>query len=186
MNKVLLKIYVLIMLECRLSVEDASILFGVEPEQLRKEIMDFLKLGSLQHSVEYLLYEVSYYRGENKKGLFKAKVYTNKLYKILKVKNKEEKAALLNQLIKVLQGPDIRSLIDKTGLYTEDEKYSILKYQAKYGYSVREMAKRFGFDQHAIKRWTDNLTDPELKIRLGILKEYNLDLFANIKSTKKR
>lgn len=162
MNNTLQLIYTLIMLECRLSLEDASKLFKIDAEELRKEMMRKSTLSyKLKKALEYLIYESYTYPKPNTKGIWKAQNFLRRLYKILAIEDKDEKKELLRKFIIMLYGPDITFTINRNTPYTEKEKIILLKYRVKYGCYNAEMKK---IAAHAtLSNWEEALEDGELK-----------------------
>lgn len=177
-------IYALIMLECRLSLEDASKIFNIDIEILRKEITDEKKIKNHLPAVTYLLHETSCYKDNNKKGIFKASVYLSRLRKILSLESKEERITLLNQFIIALSGPNIGFAKNKQGRYSEDEKKIVLKHCIKYGCASRDILECSGITYNALKRWKDDLPEGELKARLHILNDYQLSIFEHYRKSR--
>lgn len=177
MNKNMVLLYTLIMLECRLSLEDASRIFGVERRELWENLTINVIGQDYYHSIKHLLYEVSCYKGNNEKGVFKAQLYIRRLRKILKIQDKAERKEKLQNLYQDLMGPDIRFAFDKITIYSPKERELILKYCLKYGRTGVQMEKDFHITHEAIKKWEEELPNGELKERLKILREYRQDLY---------
>lgn len=175
MNKNLVKIYTLIMLECRLSLEDASRIFQVDINKLKENLTINILGGELYEAIKYLSHEVNCYPLDNSRGLFKASIYIRRLRKILKISNEIERKTELEEFIKDLQGPDIRFALEKplTGAkYEKEEKELILKYHLKYMLTGLEMMQIFHIHKESLIRWEQELPESELKTRLSILREY--------------
>lgn len=187
MNKNTALCYALIMLECRLSLEDASKIFGVDMTEL-KESFNAKNIGLPYCSaLDYLSHEIANYSSENKRGIFKANLYIRKYRRILKNSNKEERKKELEELFLDLMGPDISFAIDKCTYYTPEEKERILKYRLKFAKNNSEMKAAFHMNHIALQKWEDELPEGELKERLGIYREYTKSkYFARLRKKGKK
>ena len=114
MNKNLLRIYALIMIECRLSLEDASRLFNIDAGRLNEELSIRNLSLDLFDAIEYLKFEASGYQLDNKRGLFKANIYVRRLKRILGNQDKTQLKAELDDLVRDLKGPDISFAFEKS------------------------------------------------------------------------
>lgn len=170
MNNTLAKIYTLIMLECRLPLEEASKLFKVSKALLEDAIRT--KTG-LYKSFKYLEIECINYPAGLARAKWKAEIYLRRLQKILRVQDKAERVRLLNEFIVALAGPNIMFAIDKCQKYTDEEKNAIMKYRLKYAVSGLELQDSYHVKESTLALWEEKLPDDsELKIRLGILRNY--------------
>lgn len=174
MNKNLIIIYALIMLECRLSLEDASKIFKVDAQKLSENFNQETLSENIYDAMKYLYHEAMCFSEENKKGLFKANLYIRKLRKILKNPNQEDRKKELELFINDLKGPDINFVLEKPQKcrYTDREKELILKYRLKYCITGVDMYAAFHIFHQVIHDWEYNLPECELKTRLGILRDY--------------
>lgn len=173
MNKNIVRIYALIMLECRLSLEDASRIFNVDINRLKEELNIKNLKSELFDAIEYLLYEITCYPLDNKRGIFKANIYIRRLRYILKNPNKKQLKDDLNDLVNDLKGPDISFVLKKeqSCRYSKEEKEKILKYRLKFrktGTALRYMH----IDKSNILNWENELSEGDLKTRLQILRNY--------------
>lgn len=174
MNKNLVIMYAFIMLECRLSFEDASRIFNVDIIKL-KENFNLENLDSeILYALNYLEYETNCYEEVNNRGLFKANIYIRKLRSILRNPDKEELKRKLQDFCDDLKGPNIRFVLEKeiNCSYQSSEKEKILKYRLKYAVSGKEMQKMFHIHKETLVRWEKELPEGELKTRLSILRSY--------------
>lgn len=167
MNKNLINIYSLIMLECRLSLEDASKIFSID----RKVLEEYLLSSNNSHfrALQYLVYYEAPSFRDNPKGKWKATLLVRKLYQILKNSNKDERIVALNDYIKMLQSPDLSFIGQKNKFrYTKEEKEKVLKFRLKYAASSTMLP----IDHSRIEIWEKELEEGEFKTRLGLLREY--------------
>lgn len=186
MNRNLIIIYALIMLECRLSFEDASRIFRVDINTL-KEALSIEKLGEgLYTAIEYLEYEVQCYPLDNKRGLFKARIYMRKLRQLLMVQDKDLRHEKLKEFINDLKGPSVVFILEKDlkCRYTEEEKNAILKYRLKFAKSGMQIKGELKISHEAILKWEEELPDSELKTRLEILRGYLNYIYTSSRSNK--
>lgn len=174
MNKNLVIIYALIMLECRLSLEDASKIFKVDAQKLSENFNQETLSDNIYDAMKYLYHETMCFSEENKRGLFKANLYIRKLRKILKNPNRVERKKELEFFINDLKGPDISFVLEKSQKcrYTDREKELILKYRLKFRVTNTEMYSTFHIYYQIFRKWENNLPECELKTRLSILRNY--------------
>lgn len=167
--------YALIMLECRLSLTDASRIFGIEETKLY-ENLNLKNLEDLYFPIKYLLHETTIYQTDNRRGIFKASIYIRRLRRILKNPNKEERKEELNAFLTDLMGPDIRFVLAKelNARYTSEEKEKILKYRLKYAVSGLDLESGYHLDHEFLTKWEKELPNRELKERLAILRNYKM------------
>jgi len=174
MNKNLLRIYALIMIECRLSLEDASRLFNIDAGRLNEELSVRNLNLDLFDAIEYLKFEASGYPLDNKRGLFKANIYVRRLKRILGNQDKTQPKAELDDLVRDLKGPDISFAFEKSHSckYSKEEREKILKYCLKYCKTGYAIEKYFHVNHERIKAWENELPEGELKTRLQMLREF--------------
>lgn len=184
MNPVIAKFYVLIMLECRLSYEEASRIFNTSVETLKNELFS-KNLECYKPALDYLFYETSCYKGDNRKGIFKASIYIQRLRKSLKNSDKQARINELNALLIDLLGPNIDFAKNRTK-YTDEERQKILKYFLKFGQNSISMRYEFNISHGAITNWTNNLPEGELKTRLEIFRNYRSDRYLSLKRAIKK
>ena len=179
MNKQLLGIYVLIMLECRLSLEEASQIFKIPKEELEQAITNREDIGEIYlRAIKYLIYTESYSTPvlDNQKGIFKAKMLYNRLIKILKIENVLEKKEFLTNFIQELKGPDVIKIRDSSGkFYNNEERRLLLKFKLKYGLSNRLFTTLTGIEARKLSNWEEDLDDQYLKLRLQKLRDHGKD-----------
>lgn len=176
MNQNLLKIYALIMLECRLPLEDASTLFKIDSKLLEKNLTDPNIVSSLiADGIKYLIYYEAFDTYDDlEKRQFKANLYLRKLFKIFKEENKETRKEKLNQFIMDISGPNLNFLSyrNPNKSYSPEEKRKILIFQLKFALSNQILHERFGIHHNTIKMATNELTEENLKRRLISLNEF--------------
>ncbi len=173
MNKKLVYVMGLIMLECRLSLDTASKLFRVDKNTLEVNLKEVFKGNYfLAKSIDYLMYYESFAHLNEDKGKFKAVLLINRFYKIEQIKDANLRRELLNRYMADLEGPNLKDIDFQKGIYTEEERYKILKYRLKYRLSGEDIRKTLGVKHAALASWEANLTDQDLKIRLEILREH--------------
>lgn len=163
------------MLECRLSLKEASTLFKIEEPSLKIALTDPSLPPIITEAIKYLIYyeALDTYDDKNK-NLFKAKLYLGKLDKILREKNKETRKAWLSHFITCLSGPSLAFLSYKRlgEFYTQEEKDMILKFRLKYAISVSSFRYYEHIDPATIKRMQASLPEGNLKKRLNALDDY--------------
>lgn len=178
MNQTLVRIYLLIMLECRLSFSEAASIFKVDPRELENAIRYSSFFINYEYALYFLKHETSCCIGVSERNRFKAIFYLRKLNRITKLESKEEKVAAFNALLTDLSGPDISFVYEKKGCYTKEEKELILKYRVKYAVPINVMASRFSIWKNSIINWTNALPEGPLKTQLKLLNEFGEDNYS--------
>ena len=175
MNKRMLFIYMLIMLEARLSLEDASKLFGIPKEELEERILarkdyPYFYIDALK----YLVYRESLLPSYNRaKSLFMGKLLLKRLHKILHIPDSQMRKEELDKFVKVLSGPDLKHVLyRKIGPYSEEDKKLILSYRLKYAVSNKEMYAIFKIRHDRLEKWENELEESKLKTQLINLRDY--------------
>lgn len=181
MNQTLVRIYLLIMLECRLSFSEAASIFKVDPRELENAIRYSSFFINYEYALHFLKHETSCCIEGSERNRFKAMFYLRKLNRITKLESREEKVAAFNALLKDLSGPDISFVYEKKGRYTEEEKELILKYRVKYAVPINIMASRFSILKNSIINWTNDLPEGPLKTQLKLLNEFGEDNYSRIR-----
>lgn len=186
MNKNLVIIYALIMLECRLSYEDASRIFKIDMETLKEILENVKRIRELYYPLNYLAYETERFT-ENKRGIWKAFLLVRRLINILKIQDKEERKQLLNAFIKDLNGPNVTFAITKKGNYSPEEKKQILKYRLKYAKTNYDLKNELNISHIAIKNWEARLPEgDELKMRLQVFRSYTISAYNEMHPNHKK
>ncbi len=184
MKQPLIRIYALIMLECRLSLKDASTLFKIEEPSLEIALTDPSLPKIIINAIKYLIYyeALDTYDDKNK-NLFKAKLYLRKLDKILREKDKETRKAWLSSFITNLSGPSLNFLSYKQlgEIYTQEEKDMILKFRLKYAVSDSSFRQYQHIDPATIQKMQSSLPENNFKKRLNALDDY----FYSLRSKKR-
>ncbi len=187
MNRNLVIIYAYIMLECRLSLEEASRIFHIDKDTLKNNFNLTIFPKEILEALEYLEFEATNYDLDNKRGLFKANLYVRRLRKILAKPKGEERGQELEALVNDLKGPDIRFVLEKNTigvLYTKEEKEQILKYRLKFKLPGKRMEELFHISNESIIRWERKLPECELKTRLEILRRFLNNSYKGPRSRK--
>lgn len=173
MKRALTEIFVLIMLECRLSFYEACEMFRMAPLELQSDIENFLPPHHYKIALDFLRFETLSRTEENKRGKFKANFYLRRLNKILKITSKEARVSELNSFITDLSGPDISFVLQKSNRrYTEEEKMLIQKYRIKYAITTRQTHDIFGIDDTTLADWARSMEDGQLKSQIETLNDF--------------
>ena len=176
-NKIIL---IYIILESRLSFEDACELFKISKEEL-ETIMNCCVNQTLHRALKYLFYcesKISSFSNPEK-AKFKATLLYKKYLNILKIKNEEERKVKVNLFMKDLSGNRIESLKDKNKRYfTIEEKEFIFKHQIKFALTFRELEYFYNIHSQILLKWKNDLQDEQLKNRLKCLDEYKMSYFG--------
>jgi len=176
-NKIIL---VYIILESRLSFDDACKLFKISKEEL-ETIMNCCLNQTLHRALKYLFYcetKISCFSNPEK-AKFKATLLYKKYLNILKIENEDERKEKLNLFIRDISGSKMESLKDKNKRYfTIEEKELVFKHQIKFALTFRDLQYFYNIHSQILLKWKSELQDEQLKNRLKCLDEYNMSYFG--------
>ena len=188
-----IKIMILIILECRLSLKMSAKLFNMTEE----EILELFKNDNFafrnEEALKYLFYYETALPNESRdrKALFKGVCYKNKIKRILSNPNLEEKKREYQELIDYLTDAEIIEFMSinprvRAKLWTKERKKAFIKFKLKNAISTRDLEKYYSIDHHDFAtRWAMELEDEELKERLNLLNQYLYDKSAVGRRRKK-
>lgn len=153
-----LYIYVLIILECRLSMSESKRLFG---DNVLNKIIEFTNTGNmrLRVALQFCFMTANEYSNETiKKNIFKASLLISRMQKIIRESDKEKKKSNLVSLISGLEGHEAfeKLFLKPTINWSEEEKKYFLKYKIKYAFSDRDLANNYAISRVTINTYVKN------------------------------
>lgn len=177
-------IYALIVLECRLSREQACALFSKSNEELEGLFYNlFFSHPMIYEALKYVFnYEtVLPNAAREKRAKTLAWMYLRRLITILKEKDLKKKSKDLNSFVKNLEGPDISfAFKKKSGEYTEEEKALLTRFQVKYALSNSAIGRKMHMGHTTVLMWGMQVKDEKLRQLYQELHEYYLSMGENI------
>lgn len=164
-------------LESRVSLEDASVIFSIPREELAAMADKYRSTlsSNLQVALQYLFYyEATYYKEkEKKKSRFIAKAWLTRYLNLCRIEDRREQSQALIKFKKSFIDEKVKDFPtrDKRTL-TSSERESLIRYQLKYGVNNTDMSEVFRVNHNCYLAWTSNIKDVSLKRRYELLNEY--------------
>lgn len=172
-----LKIHMI--LESRVCIEDASIIFNISLERLRdladSSATSLILNRELREAIRYLFnYEATYYNDEDKKKTrWLAKLWLRKYINILKIEDKKEqgeslkdfKDRFIDKKAKLIARENHNNL-------SREDKDTVLRYQIKYGLSNKDLAEILSLSRDIFTSWAKSSNNEFIKKRYFLLNEY--------------
>lgn len=164
-------------LESRVSLEDASVIFSIPKEELVTMASKYRSplATNLQEALQYLFYyEATYYKErEKKKTRFMAKSWLKRYLNLCRIKDKREQSQALTDFKKSFIDEKVKNFPNREKkILTSEEKEDLLRYQLKYALNNSFIIEVFHVGRHSYLEWIENNISGSLKRRYGLLNEY--------------
>ncbi len=164
-------------LESRVSLEDASVIFSIPKEELVIMASKYRSPLStnLQEALQYLFYyEATYYKErDRKKTRFMAKAWLKRYLNLCRTKDKREQSQALTNFKKSFIDEKVKNFPNREKkILTSEEKEDLVRYQLKYALNNSFIIEAFRVGKHSYLEWIENNISGSLKRRYGLLNEY--------------